>query len=249
MKLLVSLALLMSTSVGYAQSLNKATYSSTYSTLLVELKEMECSADEMKPVKASSGEVIGQLCAREYRECMFEGSCVLETEQGQKMSISFERYDEKENQSYFTKSVCDYGYGFGKVSGTRAGLTCLLPYFSVSADALEYKLGDVVFVPKLKDVQLPNGEIHDGYVIVSDYSESYLDTGADHFSFFTGHENAFSNKNPLVSLGLSDPTTIFEYRKATELETKKVQEKRGFKILRTFKKKFKAPSNPMLEVN
>jgi len=118
---------------------------------------------------------------------------------------------------------------------------------TVSADPLSYTLGDVLYIPALVGVTLPSGEKHDGYVIVGDYAEGNIDSGADKFSFFTGTVKSEAAENPFVKVGLSDPSNSYQYQNVSEEKAQEVRARHGFKILKTFKKSFKARINPMLE--
>lgn len=250
MKLIMTLVISLGTSISFAKELKTGSYSSTYSTGLIQMADLSCRPDQMRKVKTTDGKVLVTICSDQYKECMYEGACVLVNKAGQKLGISYVKYDEVKNQSYFSKidlKTCPYGYGQGRVSSELAGTACLLPYFSASADPLQYKLGDVVFLPNLVGVKLPTGEVHDGFIVITDHATGYIDTDDTHFGFFTGHDNSRSKKNVFAALGLADPATEFKFRRATADETKKVQAKRGFKVLKTFKKTYELPDNPMLD--
>lgn len=249
MKLFMTLVISLVASVSFAQESKTGSNSSTYSTPYYKT-EASCLSDKTRKVKTTDGKVLAKICAEQYQECMYKGACVLESKSGQKLGLSYEKYDEIKNQSYFTKidlEKCPYGYGKGRVSAKVAGVACLLPYFSASADPLKYKLGDVIFVQDLVGLNLPTGQVHDGFVVITDHATGYIDTGSRNFSFFTGFEDSKDKNNSFAAIGLSDPSTVFKFRKATAAETKKTQAKRGFKVLKTFEKTYEVPENPMLD--
>ncbi len=108
---------------------------------------------------------------------------------------------------------CLYGYGYGKASEGRAGLTCLIPYRVRKCRRSNILLGDDLCL-RLVGAQLPSGEIHDGYLVVSDYAKENLGAGPDSFSFFKVTDNEVSSSNPLIELGLSNPSTTYQYAKS-----------------------------------
>ncbi|WP_295900681.1 hypothetical protein [uncultured Bdellovibrio sp.] len=250
MRLSLVLITLLGSSLALAQSLQTSASTSTYHTSLIKTSEMHCEARDLRKVITAEGKVLTRLCAKQYRACMIEGSCLIEDASGKRIGISYHKYDAEKNQSYFNKTdlkKCGYGYGFGKVSDGVAGLTCLIPYFTVSGDPLAHALGDVIYIPELVGVALPTGQTHDGYVIIGDYDEGYIDVGEDYFAFFTGTESDKDAKNAFTKLGLSNPSNTFKYESVSEEKAKEIRAKRGFTVLKTFKKTFKARVNPMLE--
>lgn len=94
---------------------------------------------------------------------------------------------------------------------------CLLPFFSIAADAIRgnhrrkgsYKMGDVIFIPELqgKMVTLPNGTTitHPGLFVVDDVGSDIK--GKNRFDFFTGNMSPNNKKNVFGyygELGMSD---------------------------------------------
>ncbi|WP_374075794.1 hypothetical protein [Bdellovibrio bacteriovorus] len=250
MKLGLILVTLLGSSLSFAQSIRSSSNSSTYHTSIVKTAEMTCDSKDLRKVLTAEGELITRLCFKEYRNCMFEGSCLVEDASGTRIGISYHKYDPVADQSYFSKTdlkQCGFGYGFGKVSDGVAGLTCLIPYFTASADPLAHNVGEVIRIAALEGVKLPTGEVHDGYVIIADYAEGYIDTGIDQYSLFTGTESDTDAKNVFAKLGFSNPSNSFKYELVSEEKAAQVRAQRGFQVLKTFKKTFKAAVNPMLE--
>lgn len=237
------------TASAYAEPPRVGYYPSTYHTAHIKSAEMNCPANEVREVFAPDNTVITQLCQKVYSNCLFYGACTIEDSTGNRIGINFYKYDEEANRSYFSRvdlKTCPFGYGFGKVSEGRAGTTCLLPYFTVAADPLEHSLGDVIFLPFLQGLALPTGEIHDGYLIVADYTTNGIGTGFDKFDFFTGNQSKKDPANAFMKTQLSHPDNKFEYQVITGKKAAEILQKRNFKILKTYKRVFRPKNNPML---
>lgn len=209
-----------------------------------------CAATALQTLKAEDGSALAQLCPAEYRKCLIQGSCLIQKEDGSELGVNFRRYDSVREISTFDMvdiSACPFGYGFGSLPENRTGLSCLIPYQSVAVDALEHHLGKVLFVPKLVGVQLPDGSLHDGYLVVTDYSEGINGAGANRFVLFTGHKNHRDADNVFVVQGLDNIDSTFEYAWVDESEAKLIRERKGFKLLKTFKARIKPIVNPHIQ--
>lgn len=244
--MILALSLLCGAQVAQART----GYAGSYHTSLVSENTMSCAVDKVRQAVTSKGQVLAELCAKEYQDCLFHGACVIEKADGSKIGLNYHKSDELKERSFF-KAIdlkqCPYGYGFGKMSADKAGSTCLIPYVTVSADALVHNVGEVLFVRQLVGVKLPNGQVHDGHVIVGDMSQNTLGAGFDRYDFFTGHQSSSNPANPFAKLGLSNPDTKFKYEIVSGAKATEVKKARGFKILQAYKSKFKEPLNPMLE--
>lgn len=220
---------------------------SMYGISTVKAADSTCAVKDLKRVFSADGKIILRLCKPEYKRCAFEGACIVENSQGERVTLSYERFNTEKNRSEFTKVTyknCSYGLGSGRLNETKAGNACLIPYVSVSADALEYKLGDVIFVPGLVGVTLPTGTTHDGYLIVGDYAALDLGTGDATFALFTGAEH---QPQFIKDLNLFDEEHSFKFEKVSGEEAAKIRKDKGFRVLETSNKKFELPKNPMLD--
>ncbi|MBO9666060.1 MAG: hypothetical protein J7501_04545 [Bdellovibrio sp.] len=238
--------------VALAQIERTSAHSGTYSMSVIKAVDMKCSKDQMRAVysEEGGGKILAHLCDKEYRQCMRDGSCVIEDQYGERMGLNYSFYNEKKNRSFFAKvdlKKCTYGYGMGRIDDETMGSTCLIPYFTISTDPTEYKIGDVLFIQDLVGVKLSTGIVHDGYVIVADYAEGYIGSGNEMMSIFTGTDAANTKANALSAIGFSDFGKGFQFRTVSEEKAKEVREKRGFKVVRTWKKSFVVPGNPMLD--
>ncbi|MNL31752.1 hypothetical protein D3C87_1535600 [compost metagenome] len=183
---------------------------------------------------------------------MFKGTCVIKEANNTFTGLNYQNYNEEANYAYFGSidlTQCPYGYGTGRVSDTKAGTTCLIPYRSMSADPQAHKLGDVIYIPAADGLKLPDGKVHDGFFVVSDYATGYVGTGKDQFSVFTGFFGEHSEKNPFKKIGLTNPENQFKYFEVSKKRAQQVREKIGFKIIKTHNRTFIEPQNPMIDGN
>lgn len=188
----------------------------------IHQKSSKCSADNLRELLSPDGDTLETLCQKDFDMCLLQGSCFIDN--GKKI-VSYNYHSTKDSVPRFMKvdlGVCPYGYGVRS--------SCLDPYFSVAADLKYYKAGDVIFIPRLEGAVLPNGEIHDGFMVVRDSGGSV--TGINRFDFFTGFFDHRSAYNTLARLGFGDPKNRFLYRVATEEEATVVRKKRNYPGLR-----------------
>lgn len=184
----------------------------------VHADKSKCASSELKDLVSTTRKVLVTLCQKDYWHCLMQGSCFVYDQQ--KLN-SYNYHSTKDGIALFVEvdlNKCPYGYG--------AQGYCLDPYFSIAADLSIHKMGDVFFVPRLEGAVLPNGEIHDGYVIVRDSGGKIL--GASRFDFFTGFLDHLNSKNTLAQLGFGDPKNRFEYYKLSEEEAEKIRSRRGY---------------------
>lgn len=183
-----------------------------------------CASDQVTPVLDAHDSAIVQLCHRSYKACLLDGGCEVVTASG-KVMISFEKYDAQKGHSYFSKvdtDRCPYGLGVQEV--------CIDPYFSVSADRTQAKLGDVIFVPALVGVKLPTGETHNGYLIVRDFADGNTGSVRGVMDIQVGPV-AIDSSNILSQMGFEHARRHFEYRLVTGTEAQNVLKNRNFPLI------------------
>lgn len=221
--LLLSLLML---SCAPSSSADISTMSPTiYFKPLIQLKESKCSSNQKRDLISSSGKKFVSICAKDFNECVLQGSCWIDD--GNK-KIAYNYHSKKNGIHRFIKvnlEQCPFGYGVRSI--------CLDPYFSVAADLNYYKPGDVIFVPRIIGVELPNGEIHNGFLIVRDSGDGV--DGARHFDFFTGNLSHRHKSNPFSRLGLADPSKSFDFRLATKDEAAQVLKSRNYPLVKSSK--------------
>lgn len=184
----------------------------------IKEKQEKCDEKLRRELVSVDGRVLTTLCESDYRECLMQGSCFVEDG---KKTISYNFHSKKNGVPRFiiidTKK-CPFGYGVANV--------CLDPYFSVAADLKHYRSGDVIFVPRLVGANLPNGEVHDGFLIIRDSGGGVV--GSKRFDFFTGSQGLKSKENVFVKLGFADPANLFSFRMATADEAELVRKSRNY---------------------
>jgi hypothetical protein len=146
------------------------------------------------------------MCKRDYKNCMMQGSCAVVIKEQRQMLHYFEIRNKEPLFRLAELGECPYGRGPGNV--------CLEPFYTVAADPAFHKSGEVIYVPALKGLSLPNGKIHDGFMVVRDQGGRIK--GPDRFDFFTGFHHHESEANPFTALKLGDKTTNLPYAKVTD---------------------------------
>lgn len=185
--------------------------------------QKNCAASDVKNLLSTQGKKLNSLCEKDFDQCALQGSCFIQDEQGKK--ISYNVHSRQDGILRFVQTDverCPYGLGASNI--------CLDPYFSVAADLSLYKLGDVIYVPRVDGIRLPNGEIHDGYFIVRDKGGAIK--GINRFDFFTGELSPKDENNVFAQLGFGDKSNRFDFRKAKDLETRRVLQQRGYPNLK-----------------
>lgn len=185
---------------------------------IVYTENDKCAPSELIDMKDDNEKILATLCRATYKNCLLQGSCYV-VSSGQTKMVG---YGGIRGPGYKFVEVdfkrCPYGWGVKEI--------CLDPYFSVAADMNYFKAGDVIFVSKLVGVVLPNGETHDGYLIVRDEGGGIV--GPARFDFFTGLLDHRTKKNPLAVLGFGDSTNRFQFRVVRGEEARQAQQRRGY---------------------
>ena len=170
-----------------------------YHAVLDEDKD-KCSKSER--LTSTSGNTLANVCKKTLAVCKMEGSCAV-IQNGVQRSFNI---SSKMNGIYrffeTTKDVCKFGYGVKQ--------TCLDPFYSVAADLSIYHTGDVLFIPAIKGVQLPDGSKHSGYFVVRDSGSKII--GKGRFDFYSGFLHWTKKENPFKKLGLADIKTQIPYK-------------------------------------
>lgn len=184
----------------------------------IHQNKAKCSNGNLRDLLSPDGYVLVTLCDTDYKQCLMQGSCFVEDE-GKITSYNY--HSSKEKIPRFIEvdlNTCPYGYGVRS--------SCLDPYFSAAADLKYYNPGDVIYVPRLVGAVMPNGEVHDGYIVIRDSGGGIL--GANRFDFFTGFFNHLAKENTLARLGFGDPKNSFEFRLANEDEAQAARQRRNY---------------------
>lgn len=198
----------------------------TYSVTTLDLDKMQCDADEVVAVKTKGQQFIMNLCRNEFSACAFEGTCILQSKNQNRILnvISTDNKTGKVGFAELNPSRCRYGLGMKDI--------CLDPFFSVAVDLGEHQLGDVIFVPAIKGLRLPDGRIHDGHLIVRDGTRLLNETGPARLHFFTGIFKETDAKNVFAKkLHLDDPETRYPFEKVGLTKSQEIRQQRNYPLL------------------
>ncbi len=191
----------------------------------------KCEEKSQVHVRDLNGQVLALLCKNEIADCAMQGSCYYSDGKDIKV-FSYRKLveikDPKTGKKFFEPrfvinhehSRCPHGMGFRRI--------CLDPYRSVAADMKFHKAGEVFFIPVLRGQILPNGESHDGYVVVRDIGGAIL--GEGRFDFFIGFDSYVGHL--FSKLNLSNPhRSTFTYFKVPEERAEQVRRLRAFPLV------------------
>ncbi len=196
-----------------------------------QFDHVNCADREKMNLIDSENNVIVSTCRRVYKSCEMQGSCQVEVPGGAMILLNVDRRNEAGIRTFdhVNSTKCLYGRGAARDSKTGYKQMCMDPYYSVAADLSIYNLGDVIFIPLLKGLRLPNGEIHNGFVIVRDTGSAIK--GYGRFDFFTGFFGLWKS-NPFYKLGLGGDNIFPEYYLISGPEANRVRLSRGFPYLK-----------------
>jgi 3D domain-containing protein len=188
-----------------------------YKPVIYKEKDI-CTSSELRDLVDENGKILISLCKKNYDNCLLQGSCyIVEGERTRNFNFT----KKKDGLSRFAEKKearCPYGYGVLAL--------CLDPFYSVAADLNVHRVGDVIFVPKLVGLRLPDGMAHTGYLVVRDQGGAII--GEDRFDFFTGFFGPFDKGNVFARLGLGDKNHRFGYQKVSDDIAKTVREYRNY---------------------
>ena len=189
-----------------------------YYVPIVETKSLSCGEDQIKSIKNAKGQTMAQVCEIAYKACVAQGTCLLKESRGLRLINFTTRRGKIPVFTDKTKKECPYGLGNKSI--------CLDPFYTIAADLNFYKTGDVIFIPTVRGVVLPNRETHDGYFIVRDSAESL--TSEKRFDFFIGFTTSASEPNIFKDLGLMNEKNKFKFEKVPDSIAVKVRKNRAY---------------------
>jgi 3D (Asp-Asp-Asp) domain-containing protein len=185
---------------------------------VIDKSKMKCSSNELRDLVDENGKILISLCAKEYDNCLLQGSCFV-IEDGKTRAFNFTKKKDGANRfAEKRESRCPYGYGVKAI--------CLDPFYSVAADPAFHKAGDVIFVPQLVGLMLPDGSLHNGYLIVRDEGGAII--GENRFDFFTGFYGPYDRANSFSRAGLSDKKNRFGYQEITGEVAQSIRDSRNY---------------------
>ena len=84
---------------------------SLYFVPILNLKNIECGADQLQPIKNIQGDTIAQMCDADYKVCIEQGTCLLSDKAGLRMINFTTRRGKIPLFSNKIKKECPYGLG------------------------------------------------------------------------------------------------------------------------------------------
>lgn len=177
--------------------------------------ESKCEKNTM--MHASGGKELLKVCEKTAKECGLQGSCAI-VQDG--VTRSFNVLGAKNGQDRFfeIKDACKYGFGVDNA--------CLDPFYTLAADLSLYDPGQVIYVPGVVGMELPDGSKHSGYFVIRDRGRGV--TGTGRFDFFSGMMAWKDSRNPFTRLGLGDVNTNIPYYKVKGKTAQQVLRHRAF---------------------
>ncbi len=191
----------------------------------------QCNKNEIAPMMDPNQKVLAYLCQDEIKNCAMQGSCFYIDQSGVKL-FAVAKVIEVVNTKTKVKSYlhrfkintlsgkCPQGMGVRNI--------CLDPYRSIAADHSYHPVGSVVYVPILKGQLLPNGETHDGYLIVRDSGGRIK--GKGRFDFFIGFDDYRGHLFSKLNLA-DERSSKFEYYMIPDVLAHQVRAARDFPLV------------------
>lgn len=195
----------------------------------VNASESQCDRHDKIPMRNKQGKVLTVLCKDDYQNCLLQGTCIVEEEKMiEDKKVKTERYISVQG-----KFENEYRFYIQKIEECKNGMgsrgACLDPFYSVAADLNFHNYGDVIYVPEVDGVKLPNGETHPGYFIVRD--EGGAIKGRNRFDFFTGNITPDDSDNIFSKIGLADKTSKMHFIKVDKKRADAVRKIRNFPLV------------------
>jgi 3D (Asp-Asp-Asp) domain-containing protein len=144
------------------------------------------------------GQILVKACRQVFKSCLLQGSCEVLTS-NESIHLVYAGKGTKDYDEQGHRIAPEIKYRFERhtsqkcLGGTGINGDCLRPFYSVAADLSLFEIGEVLYIPKLKGMVLPDGQIHDGYVMVQDAGTHIKGTGK--MDFFTGEMDHLHPKN------------------------------------------------------
>lgn len=152
---------------------------------------------EQRKLTDKKGNVLATLCKKDYKNCRMQGSCLVQTENGNKLVNVAD--NSGKTWSVIDQNKCKFGTG-AVIKNERS---CLIPYKSLACDK-GVKPGTVVYMREAVGLsyQVDGGPVqrHDGHFICSDTGGHI--NGAGRFDVYTGYSG--EPKNEFLNAGFAD---------------------------------------------
>lgn len=150
------------------------------------------------------GNVIATVCTRFYRFLLMEGTAILRDRGAGPLTVNYGGRQGDERR-YRLLDRCAYG------EGVRLGL-CLIPYHTIAADNTVHKIGDIIYIPAVDGMRLPDGSLHEGFFVVRDTGGAFDGIGSQRVDLFTGLEPDYNNVFSRAGFDHHKPLKAFKLR-------------------------------------
>ena len=166
-------------------------------------EDLNCADENKVQLRTQNDDVILVACDDIADNCALQGTCSIQTDQ-EKMGLAYDGVRDGSKRFRVTDfNGCEFSQGVKNL--------CLTPFYSVAADLNFYDVGEVLYIPDIEGIQLPDGTFHSGYFVVEDTGSKIV--GENRFDFFTGTLNHHDENNPFAKLGLSDKLQSLQFYK------------------------------------
>ena len=208
----------------------KATTTIYYVPSFNRIDADNCSVSQKVNLLNKAGHTITKVCKKIFDACAMQGTCRVATHYGKNELLNVDGVKGGVRRfRIISDDQCKYGFGASSDGAQKFKKVCLEPFYTVAADLSLYNLGDVIYFPDLKGVVLPNGEVHDGYVIVRDVGGNIK--GRGRFDVFTGGYGLDESKNPFARLNLHDKDTHPKYMLVDGVDAERVLQRHLFPLI------------------
>ncbi|WP_413557380.1 3D domain-containing protein [Bdellovibrio sp. HCB209] len=177
-----------------------------------------CPDSEKVTLHGQGGKALIRVCKKSSLACGLQGSCSIKQKGKIRMLNILARIKGQNRYFEINREECKYGYGDRTV--------CLDPFHTLAADLKVYKLGEVIYIPSVIGLILPDGSLHDGYFIIRDKGSGI--NGRGRFDFYSGFVPWYESTNPFKRIGLADKTTSVPYLRITGAKAKEIQARRSY---------------------
>lgn len=135
---------------------------------------------EVSEIKTPQNDLIAKVCTRFFKVLCMEGTGILKDRGQGRQTVNWGG-----NKRFIIMDRCIYGLGVEKY--------CLLPYHTIAADLSEYKLNDIIYIPRTKGLTLPDGTAHNGLFVVRDTGGAFRGIGPQRVDLFVANETDSTN--------------------------------------------------------
>jgi len=184
----------------------------------IDEDESTCPKGSRVSLRDAAGTAIVTVCQRTRNICLMEGACEI-TQDKHVYALNYS--GERNGRSVYVpipQDGCRFGFGVRE--------SCLDPYYTLAADLTKYSPGDVIYVPAVVGLEMPNGSKHNGFFIIRDKGRRIR--GRGRFDFFTGFLNWRDGQNPFSRIGISDQNTHIPYYQVTGPRADQIRAQRAF---------------------